>query len=158
MYLDALGKTTLEYTAIINGFFMDYYIQPHIKSYLTGITLAIDIANKSAAIPGSGDAPVVFTYSFDIGKFVAALLSQSSWEKESYIIGDKVTLKEFLAIAEEARGTEFTTVYDSLDKLKKVSSYRTSWSPSSIPLLTEANTSGYVRYVRHPVRARIFRF
>ncbi|KAH6612514.1 hypothetical protein C7974DRAFT_476374 [Boeremia exigua] len=117
-YLDALEKTSLEYTAVINGFFLDYYVEPYVKSYLSGMTLAIDIANKAAAIPGSGEVPVVFTYSFDIGKFVAALLSQSSWQKESYIIGDKVTLNEFLAIAEEARGTKFSTTYDSLDTLK----------------------------------------
>lgn len=116
--LNALDTTSLEYTAVINGFFLDYYVVPHVKSYLSGLTLAIDIANKTAAIPGSGDVPVVFTYSFDIGRFVAALLSQSSWEKESYIVGDKVTLNEFLAIAEEARGSKFETTYDSVDLLR----------------------------------------
>jgi hypothetical protein len=93
---------------------------PHVKSYLGGTTLAIDIANKTAAIPGSGNVPVVLTYSFDIGRFVAALLTQpkSSWDKESYIIGDKLTLNEVLAIAEEATGSKFDTTYDSVETLK----------------------------------------
>lgn len=116
--IDALEKTSLEYTAVVNGFFVDYYVQPHVKSYLSGLTLAIDIPNKTAAIPGSGNTPVVFTHTFDVAKFVDPLLRQSSWDKESYIIGDKVTMNELLAIAEEARGTKFTTTYDSLDKLK----------------------------------------
>lgn len=116
--MDALQKTSLEYTTVINGFFLDYYVQPYIKSYLSPLTLAIDIANKAAAIPGSGNIPVVFTHTFDIAKFVVALLSQSTWEKESYIIGDKVTLNEFLAISEEARETKFDTTYDSLETLK----------------------------------------
>jgi hypothetical protein len=116
--VNALQNTSLEYTTVINGFFLDYYVQPYIKSYLSPLTLAIDIANKAAAIPGSGNIPVVFTHTFDISKFVVALLSQSSWEDESYIIGDKITLNEFLAIAEEARGTKFDVTYDSLETLK----------------------------------------
>ncbi|OWY48760.1 NAD(P)-binding protein [Alternaria alternata] len=130
-YLDALEKTSLQYTCVINGFFLDYYVEPYVKSYLTGLTLAIDIANKAAAIPGSGNVPVVFTYSFDIGRFVAALLGQTSWEKESYIIGDKITLNEFLAIAEEARGTKFETTYDSLEKLR---SYQVTELPAHPPM------------------------
>ncbi|KAF1974624.1 NAD(P)-binding protein [Bimuria novae-zelandiae CBS 107.79] len=129
-YLNALEKTSLEYTAVINGMFTDYYVEPHVKSYITGMTLAVDMKHKAAAIPGSGNVPVVFTYSFDIGNFIAALLSQSSWEKESYIIGDKMTWNEFLAIAEEARGAKFDTTYDSLDKLK---SFQVTELPANAP-------------------------
>lgn len=117
--IDALKKTFLEYTAVVNGFFVDYYVQPHVKSYLSGLTLAIDTPNKTAAIPGSGNTPVVFTHTFDVAKFVDPLLRLTSWETESYIIGDKVTMNDFLAIAEEARGTKFATTYDSLEKLKR---------------------------------------
>lgn len=117
-YLSALEATFLEYTSVINGFFLDYYVAPYVKSYLGGLTLAIDIANKTAAIPGSGNVPVVLTYSFDVGRFVAALLTQSSWDKESYIIGDKLTLNEVLAIAEETTGSKFETTHDSLETLK----------------------------------------
>lgn len=117
-YLKRLESSSLEDTFVINGYFLDYWVVPHVKSYLGGPALAIDIANKVAAIPGSGDVPIVFTYSFDIGNFVAALLAQSLWEKESYIIGDKVTLNEYLSIAEEARGAKFDTTYDSLESLR----------------------------------------
>ncbi|KAF2649202.1 NAD(P)-binding protein [Lophiostoma macrostomum CBS 122681] len=123
----ALQGTNLEYTTVINGFFLDYYVIPHVKSYLFGITLAIDIANKAAAIPGSGNVPGVFTYSFDIARFIVALLGEPTWDKESYIIGDKVTFNEFLAIAEEARGSKFNTTYDSLDTLK---SYKVTELPA----------------------------
>ncbi|KAG9190539.1 phenylcoumaran benzylic ether reductase [Alternaria panax] len=131
VYLDALEKTSLEYTSFINGFFLDYYVEPHVKSYLTGLTPAIEITNEAAAIPGSGNIPVVFTYSFDTGRFVAVLVGQSSWEKESYVIGDEVTLNEFLTIAEEARGTKFETKYDSVEKLK---SYRVTELPAYPPM------------------------
>ena len=82
------------------------------------MSLVVDLANNLAAIPGSGDVPVVFTHTFDIGTFVAALLTQEKWEKESYIIGDKVTLNEFVRIAEDVKKTKFTIEHDSIDKLK----------------------------------------
>lgn len=63
--------------------------------------------------------PVVFTYSFDIGRFVAALLGEDKWEKESVIIGDKLTWNEFLAIAEDVKGTKFKVTKDELETLQK---------------------------------------
>lgn len=48
-----------------------------VKLYLGPNPLVIDIAGNAAAIPSLGDVPVVFTYSFDIGRFVAALLSEN---------------------------------------------------------------------------------
>jgi hypothetical protein len=116
--LEALEATSLEYTAVLNGYFLDYFVLPKVKSYLSPLAFALDIANNYAAIPGSGDVPVVLTHTFDIARFVTALVRQPKWEKESYIIGDKVTWNEFLRLAEEAKGTKFTVVYDSVEKLK----------------------------------------
>ena len=118
--MEALKHTSLEYTAVNNGVFMDYWVVPHVKSYLGGgITFAIDMANMAAALPGSGNTPVVFSYSFDIGNLVAALLTLPTWERESYIVGDRITWNEFLAIAEEARGGKFKTTHDPLESLKE---------------------------------------
>jgi hypothetical protein len=50
---------------------------------------------------------------------VAAYVQRSTWEKEAYIIGGKVTWNEFIAIAEEAKGTKFTVRTDSIEKLSK---------------------------------------
>lgn len=116
--IKALEKTSLEYTSIVNGYFADHYVAPKVQSYLPPIALVLDIANNFAAIPGSGDVPIVFTHTFDIARFVAQLVGQSKWEKQSYIIGDRVTWNEFLRIAEEAKGTKFTVVHDSIEKLK----------------------------------------
>lgn len=119
--LNALAKTSLEYTAVVNGFFMDYFILPHGKSYLPNFPIAIDIANKFAGIPGTGDEPVTFTYTFDIGRMMASFLAKKGpWEKETYIKGDVITLNELLAIAEEARGTKFEVHYDPLEKLESM--------------------------------------
>jgi hypothetical protein len=102
--LEELKKTSLEYTIVYNGYFLDYFGMPHIKSYLHNTTLVVDIQSQTAAIPGSGNVSVVFTYTFDVAKFVGALLSLEKWPLESYIIGDKVTWNQFLQLAEEATG------------------------------------------------------
>lgn len=71
--------------------------------------MVVDIENRAAAIPGSGDVPVTFTYSYDAARFVAALLDEPLWDKESKIIGDTVTWNEFLRIAEEVTGKSHLT-------------------------------------------------
>ncbi|KAH6645450.1 hypothetical protein BKA67DRAFT_664525 [Truncatella angustata] len=117
-YLKSLESTSLEWTAVLNGYFLDYYGAPKVKTYMPPLALVVDLPSDFAAIPGSGDVPVVFTHTFDIGRFAAALLTKGKWEKESYIIGDKLTLNEFVQNAQEVKGTKFTIEHDSIDKLK----------------------------------------
>ncbi|PVH68334.1 NAD(P)-binding protein [Cadophora sp. DSE1049] len=117
-YLKAMEATSLEWTAVLNGFFLDYYGAPKVTTYMPPLALFIDLQSKFVAIPASGDVPVVFTHTFDIGKFVAALLTKDKWEKESYIIGDKVTLNDFVQIAESVTGTKFTIKHDPIEKLQ----------------------------------------
>ncbi|OAA59643.1 NAD(P)-binding domain protein [Niveomyces insectorum RCEF 264] len=117
--IDALKKTKLEWTYVINGYFLDYFGMPHIKSYLTPMAFAIDIANKTAGIPGTGNDVVPLTYSFDVAKFVAKLLELPRWDETTYCYGDRLTLNEILALAEKVRGTKFTVTYDPPEKLAK---------------------------------------
>ncbi|WQF84055.1 Putative NmrA-like domain, NAD(P)-binding domain superfamily [Colletotrichum destructivum] len=131
VFYDALNKTSLEWTAFANGYFLDYYLAPHVKTYMPPTALAIDVQNATAAITGTGDVPVVFTYNFDIARFVAAALGLPKWDKTSYVIGDRVTLNEFLSIVEEARGVRFSVVKDSLEDLK---AGRVTELPSHPPL------------------------
>lgn len=116
--LEALKKTDLEYTTVITGFFTDYYV-PSIPSNMGPLTMILDIPNNKAAIPGSGDVPVSFTHTADVGRFAASLLGLSAWPEESYIIGETLTLKEFVAVVEEAKGEKFDVVYDPVEKLEK---------------------------------------
>lgn len=101
---DALDKTSLEWTIVANGFFLDYWGMPSVKSYLEPLVLIVDLAAQKAAIPGSGDTPVVFAYTRDVAKFTAKLLTLKEWDPESYVIGDRLTWNEFVKIAEELRG------------------------------------------------------
>ncbi|KAI8649656.1 NmrA domain-containing protein [Fusarium keratoplasticum] len=127
---EALEKTQLQWTIICNGFFLDYWGMPKVKSYLGPSVLVLDLPAKKAAIPGLGDTPVVFTYSGDVAKFTAAILTLDKWEKASYVIGDKVTWNEFVATAEEVLAEKIDTVHDSVELLK---SGQITELPSQVP-------------------------
>ncbi|THY03620.1 hypothetical protein D6D01_10197 [Aureobasidium pullulans] len=113
-----LRKTNLEWTQVHDGYFMDYYGLPQLESHLTFPPFAIDVDNKAATIPGSGDDKMVFTYTYDVAKFVAEVLTLPKWDEITIIIGDRITLNEFVQLAEEARGTKFNVGNDDMDKLK----------------------------------------
>lgn len=91
---------------------------PKVKSYLMPFVSVIDIDAKIAAIPGSGNTPVVFTHTVDVASLTAELVDLPKWDPETYVIGDKVTWNEFVALLEDAIGTKFQVTYDSVDTLK----------------------------------------
>ncbi len=51
----------------------------------------LHISAKKAAIPGSGDVPVVVTYSGDIATYIASLLTLDKWDNETCIVGNSLT-------------------------------------------------------------------
>ncbi|ETI25726.1 hypothetical protein G647_02500 [Cladophialophora carrionii CBS 160.54] len=114
-----LQKTDLEWTRIHNGYFLDYFGMPHVESHMTPVAFTVDMANKAAAIPGTGDDVVAFTYTRDLAKFVVAALDLPVWDEAMFCYGDKMTWNEFLRVAEEMRGSKFTVAYDSVETLEK---------------------------------------
>lgn len=94
----------LETTVVYNGYFFDYYVAPQIKTYLGPATLFVDVEHDAASIPGDGMNPVVYSHTSDVGRLVNASLDLKKWEPETYIVCDKVTLNEFVQLAEAARG------------------------------------------------------
>jgi len=118
--IEALRKTNLEWTQIHNALFLDYYGMPYVESYLTPLVFAVDIANKTAAIPGAtGDERITFTYTKDLAKFVVASLGLPKWDQVMYCYSDNATFKELVQIAEEMTGSKFNITYDSVEKLQR---------------------------------------
>lgn len=86
------------------GYFLDYYVTPAIETYLPMATMFVDMAHNTAAIPGTGATPVVYSHTSDVGELINASLDLEKWEPETFIVCDKVTLNEFVQIAEAAKG------------------------------------------------------
>lgn len=136
--LEELAKTDLEYTAFYVGFLTDFFGTPAHKTYMSPMVSVLDLAHDTAAIPGSGNTPVVFTHTFDMAKFVARALDLPKWDREYYIVGDKATWSELLEVAEQAKGKpitrhfpqstltylpylgkKFKVIFDSIEDLQK---------------------------------------
>lgn len=118
--VEELENTTLEYTRFSNGMFMDYWFAPFVPSaFPANLPCWIDLAAKFAAIPGDGNTAMVLTHSQDVGRFVAAVLDLPRWEKRYCLAGDRLTLNEFLSIAEEGIGVDFEKCYDGVDMLER---------------------------------------
>ncbi|KAH7123445.1 hypothetical protein B0J13DRAFT_455912 [Dactylonectria estremocensis] len=115
---ELLRQTSLEWTEIFNGYFLDYWGMPYIKTHMTPTTAAIDMVNKVAAIPGTGNELLSFSYTFDVAKVIARMLELSTWEEETYIISENLSWNELLHLAEKARGSKFEVHYDSEEKLR----------------------------------------
>lgn len=77
---------------------MDYYGLPKVESYLQPFVFAVDIANNTAAIPGSGDVPAVSSHTFDVAQYVAALMGEETWDERSIVIGDKLTWNDLVFV------------------------------------------------------------
>ena len=116
--MDELRKTNLEWTAICNGIFLDYYV-PGLLSHLFKVPICIDVEHNAASIPGSGNTPITFTYSYDVGKYVAALLGLNKWEQDYHITGETKTWNEVIEITEKAKGAKLDVVYEPIEKLEK---------------------------------------
>ncbi|KAM5348281.1 hypothetical protein ACJ41O_008105 [Fusarium nematophilum] len=117
--LEALSKTGLEWAVVHNGTFMDYYFPPTVKSYYDHGTVVVDIPNAAAGIPGTGNEPMTFTYTFDVARFVVAALDLPSWPRELRVVGDTLTYNELVKLAEDARRVKFDVKYDDLEKLRR---------------------------------------
>lgn len=99
-----LQKSDLEYTVFYPGFLLDYYTGPLIKSYMSPLIVVIDMEHNMAAIPGSGNTPIAFTHSLDIGRYVDAALDLEKWDSSYRIVGDKSTWNDFVKSAQAAKG------------------------------------------------------
>ncbi|KAG8672384.1 hypothetical protein FPOAC1_005651 [Fusarium poae] len=129
--IDMLEKTSLTYTRIANGWFLDYYGMPHWKSNLEPWINVVNMKSKWAAIPGDRSVQASFITSQDMSRFVARLMDIEEWDRISAIRGITLSFDQLLQTAEKARGAKFEVAVDSLEKLK---SGRISFSPDFPPI------------------------
>ncbi|KAJ5108939.1 hypothetical protein N7456_005614 [Penicillium angulare] len=119
-WLDAanrLKQSSLEYTRVIPGFFMDYWGMPHARTNLQPYTFGINIAEREAAIPGDGNDVICMTYTYDMADYVVKALDLDDWPEFSVVVGDEVTYNQILKMAEEFTGAKFKVTYDTVDQI-----------------------------------------
>lgn len=115
---EALDKSSLKYTRIPIGIFMDYMGLPHIPSHIRNFPWAFDFPSRRAVVSGTGNEPFTMTYSKDLALFVARLIDEDEWPEWSFISGSDVTQNQIVALAEKALGDKLAVTHDSLEDLK----------------------------------------
>ncbi|KAF2465617.1 NAD(P)-binding protein [Lindgomyces ingoldianus] len=113
---NALKKTTLQWTAIYLGVYLDYYA-PGLESYIHPVAICVDTINNAAGIAGTGEYPVTLTWSFDVAKYTVALLHLKGWENKYFIVGSQTTWNELVSLTEDVKGVKFRVSYDSVEKM-----------------------------------------
>ncbi|KAF8997887.1 NAD-P-binding protein [Cyathus striatus] len=117
---EAVKASGLEYTAFRNGMFMDYLAAG--SSYTGPLRIApfvVNVKERKAEIPGTGDDKVTFTTLADIGKFVSAAVTLEKWPEEMGMSGETLTYNEIVRKAEEVLGEKISVTYINVDNLKK---------------------------------------
>ncbi|KAF8997888.1 hypothetical protein BDQ17DRAFT_1428783 [Cyathus striatus] len=110
----------MEYTAFRNGIFMDYLAAG--SSYTGPLRIEpgiINVKERTAQVPGTGDDKVSITALADIGKFISAAVTLDKWPEELGMSGETITFNELVQKAEEVLGEKFNVTYISVDDLKK---------------------------------------
>lgn len=103
--VDELKKTNLEWTLFMNGWFMDYWVQPWVSPHMLAEVPFVDIPAKEASVPGDGEVVITTTLTRDVARFIKRAIEDGErWPEKSLIIGDQVTFNEIIHIAEKARG------------------------------------------------------
>ncbi|KAJ5128668.1 hypothetical protein N7526_006834 [Penicillium atrosanguineum] len=115
---DKLKSSSLKYTRVIPGFFMDYWGMPNAKTNLSPYTFGINIGSGIAAIPGDGSDVICMTYTYDMATYLVKAFDLDEWPEFSVIVGDQVTYNQVLAMAEEITGKKFKVSYDTLDQIQ----------------------------------------
>lgn len=58
------------------------------------------------------------SHTCDVGKFAAAALELDQWETRLCLVGDRITVNEFLHIAEKVKGVQFERHFDTMEMLE----------------------------------------
>ena len=134
----ALESSNLEWTAFNVGWFLEYYGMPHVQTYIPQTSFVVDMAHRHASIPGDGKQMMTFTYTKDVAKFVVEALGLDAWDRDTYVIGDKMTWEEFIKVAEEARGGKIIHSPDPVDGTIRTTDHRAPVQDRNSRLLTTA--------------------
>ncbi|KAL6888036.1 NAD(P)-binding protein [Trichoderma evansii] len=120
---DAVKKSGLEYTRFINGLWLNIWAadapreEDIGRAGYRGPPLIIDIKAGTASIPGDGSSKIAFTDMRDIGKYVTAALDFEKWDEDSVIVGEKLSINEFVEKVERITGKTIEKTYISLEGL-----------------------------------------
>lgn len=116
----ALEKTTtLEYTYIYPGMFMDYFGMPRVASSLRPLCFFVDPSRGQAVLPGDGEAKMSMTFTTDAARYIALALDLQEWPRVMTTAASTITLNELVRLIEKSTRKKLQVRYQPVDALLK---------------------------------------
>ncbi|KAF7558186.1 hypothetical protein G7Z17_g127 [Cylindrodendrum hubeiense] len=114
-----LEKTSLEFSYIYPGMFMDYFGMPNITTHLRELFVVIDPTNGVAYVPGDGNTKLAMSFTKDVAKYTALALELDKWPRVMTTVSSSMTLNEIIALTEKNLGRKLKVTYQSVPALLK---------------------------------------
>ncbi|KAF4962383.1 hypothetical protein FSARC_9549 [Fusarium sarcochroum] len=115
----ALEKTSLEFSYVYPGMFMDYFGLPHVPSVLRDICFVVDPEAGRAAIAGNGDARMATCRTVDVARYLALSLDLEKWPRVLKIVTSTVSINDLVVLYEKALKRKVTVEYQPVEALKQ---------------------------------------
>lgn len=112
-----LEKTSLEFSYIYPGMFMDYFGMPNITTHLRELFLVIDPTNGVAYVPGDGNAKMAMSFTKDVAQYVALAMELDKWPQVMTTVSSMMTLNEIVALTEKNLGRKLKVTHQSVSSL-----------------------------------------
>ena len=115
-----LAKTsTLEYTYIYSGMFMDYFGLPQVSSSLRPLCFCIDPESGLAVLPGDGEGRMSMTFTTDAARYLVLGLGLNKWPRIMTTVTATVSMNELVRLFEKTLGHKLKVLYQPVEKLLK---------------------------------------
>lgn len=107
--------TTLEYTYIYPGMFMDYFGMPRVASSLRPLCFFVDPLKGEAILPGDGEAKMSMTFTTDAARYIALALELDQWPRIMTTAVSTITLNELVRLIEKSMQKNMHVRYQSVE-------------------------------------------
>ena len=115
-----LAKTSsLEYTYIYSGMFMDYFGLPRVASSLRPLCFCIDPGSGQAVLPGDGEGRMSMTFTTDAARYLVLALGLDKWPRIMTTATVTVSMNELVRLYEKTLGHKLKVRYQPIEKLLK---------------------------------------
>ncbi|KAK4447372.1 hypothetical protein QBC34DRAFT_450282 [Podospora aff. communis PSN243] len=102
--------TTLEYTYIYTGMFMDYFGMPKVPSTLRPLAFFIDPAHRKAVLPWGTLPKMSMTFSTDAARYIAYAIELKQWPRIMTTATGSINVRDILRQVEQNRDLPFQAV------------------------------------------------
>ncbi|KAK1766030.1 hypothetical protein QBC33DRAFT_543178 [Phialemonium atrogriseum] len=126
-----LERTSLEFTYIYPGMFMDYFGMPNISTHLRELCVFTDPTNGVAALPGDGEARMAMSYTKDVARYTALALELDKWPRVMTTASSTAAPNELVILAEKNLGRKLAVTYQPIADLLD---HKNAVLPRNVPI------------------------